>query len=834
MSKKIMKRSLALGALMAFVITGSAWAETYVNGFEVRYDEEKNNDNPGYNTTVGGGIYYFKKGSMDTQLLDLKAYKGNIEINIEDNGIIDIEVENKGSEISWPIDIYGRNGYPVYNDSAFTTVVNGSISIVLDECASTDERVINVADGYNTFVINGDLNIENQFNNYQGSSTVYTEGVRAWGSTINLNGNVNMRNMKVSSGEGKKAFIAGMYVTDTNMDGNSPIDANINIGKAGKKLILDEIEVIGKNSTYQIVSGILSEGCNSKVNIDSSAVIKNIKSIQLDEANEAYVSALEANGGIININNGIVISGLEASVKTDEGLRSNENATVKAVDAYSGGVINLKDTDLNVIDITGDISSIINGTVNLSMINSKSVFNGATTYNYFENAQNYFGTLNLTLSNGATWNVKDRYNDSVDGKNSYVTTLGGEGGIIKMDIDASQKDVSNKLFVDTHTGTHYVQLNNTGSSDDGAGGTVLIKVKDEQGVFKANDKEGTLYWNKYDLASRNTETQTLANEDDYKTEWYLEKVEQITPSDKPTTSVSMALVDSSLVYHTWRTENDKLMQRMGELRLNGADEQGAWFRVKGTKINHSGNLGFENEYTTYELGYDKLVKQTEEKSCYQGVALSYNDGEAKYFKGSGDNESKSIGFYRTEVGKKGDYLDLVVRVSDSDNKYSVYDTNSNKIKGDTNNWGIALSAEAGRKNMLSDGWYVEPQAQFTIGHLNGDSYKTSNGIYVEQDDIFSAVGRLGVNVGKELGEKGIVYVKANLLHEFAGDFDVNMSDSSGNVSVGEKFDDTWFEYGLGLSYQTGKNNYIYFDVERTSGSDFEKEWSWNAGVRWFF
>ena len=31
MSKKIMKRSLALGALMAFVITGSAWAEEIHN-----------------------------------------------------------------------------------------------------------------------------------------------------------------------------------------------------------------------------------------------------------------------------------------------------------------------------------------------------------------------------------------------------------------------------------------------------------------------------------------------------------------------------------------------------------------------------------------------------------------------------------------------------------------------------------------------------------------------------------------------------------------------------------------------------------------------------------
>ena len=36
-------------------------------------------------------------------------------------------------------------------------------------------------------------------------------------------------------------------------------------------------------------------------------------------------------------------------------------------------------------------------------------------------------------------------------------------------------------------------------------------------------------------------------------------------------------------YHTWRTENDKLLQRMGELRHNGEEAKGAWFRVKGSK-----------------------------------------------------------------------------------------------------------------------------------------------------------------------------------------------------------------------------------------------------------
>ena len=44
------------------------------------------------------------------------------------------------------------------------------------------------------------------------------------------------------------------------------------------------------------------------------------------------------------------------------------------------------------------------------------------------------------------------------------------------------------------------------------------------------------------------------------------------------------------------------------------------------------------------------------------------------------------------------------------------------------------------------------------------------------------------------------------------------------------FDDTWVEYGIGAAIRTGHNNHLYFDVERTAGSDFKKDWQWNIGA----
>lgn len=41
-----------------------------------------------------------------------------------------------------------------------------------------------------------------------------------------------------------------------------------------------------------------------------------------------------------------------------------------------------------------------------------------------------------------------------------------------------------------------------------------------------------------------------------------------------TPAVSAALAGSSLMYYTWRTENDKMLQRVGDLRENEGEETG--------------------------------------------------------------------------------------------------------------------------------------------------------------------------------------------------------------------------------------------------------------------
>ena len=549
------------------------------------------------------------------------------------------------------------------------------------------------------------------------------------------------------------------------------------------------IEVSGANSIAILASG------DGNVTFNGSVATK-----------AAIAAQAEGKNGVLNLNG-------------DFDTTAQKDTLIKA---FGGGQIHINNSGAGTVKIDGKIKASKDNkdnAIDLRMNNAASFWNMTAASNL----------TSLTMNNGA---VVDMRAD----KNGYskleVQKLVGTGSIFKQDIDVRSME-SDKIFVnDDFSGSHILDIyqkdNYVPAEDSNEGHGLLLASTNGDGVFTAKDREGTLFYTHYDLANKQSDTAG------YTTDWYLDKISNLDPGDKPTTSVDTILAANALNYHTWRTENDKLLQRMGELRHNGDEQNGAWFRTHGSKIGRSGKFGFENKYMAYELGYDELTKNTAEVKRYQGAALSYTDGSSGYSSGSGDNSNKAISFYTTEIGSKGHYLDVVFKISNMDNDFAVYDTNSNKITGDFNNTGVSLSAEYGRKNTLQNGWYIEPQAQFTLGYLGGDNYTTNNGIEVRQSGIQSAVGRLGFNIGKEVSSAGIVYAKANLLHEFGGGYDVSMHDSSGAVTVSDIFNDTWFEYGIGAALKTGRSSHLYFDVERSAGSDFKKDWQWNIGARWTF
>ena len=582
-------------------------------------------------------------------------------------------------------------------------------------------------------------------------------------------------------------------------------------------------------------------------------------------ANDRVDAQLNATGDINISGSNYAIS---ANKNTDIQLKSGQNLNIlsdtwgivsfdSTVNAQAEKAINIKGTiwtsggnitvgkDSSTLQtvINGDLTAKNNGYIAAFVNNAGSSFTGNTTDAHWQDVNTRDAGnkgIHLTLNDGSVWNdfdydstiqVLDTSKAKVDMQDShfkglFIGTLKGDKSTFNMDIDAgTNTNNSDRLYIaGTHTGNHYITLNNVNAdgNTDGAAGTVLVSVKDEQGNFFANDKEGSLYWNKYTLDMQDSAT------DGYTKDWYLKKVEFI-PS-KPTTSVDAVDATQRLAFANW-VEDDKLMQRMGDLRHETNNEEGVWGRVKGGK--YSGD-GFSNRHTMYQLGYDDVVKENEKLKRYQGVAFSYNDGKNSFNRGSGKLKAKSIAFYSTDLRKKGHYLDLGFKIYNADSDFTVFDTEGKKITGAFDNTGISLSAKYGRKKYIDEHWSIEPQAQLTLGYLDGARYTTSNGIHVSQSDPNSVLGRIGCNFMYDMDENNTVYLKANWLHQFAGNYGVTLTNGNDSLRIDNNDHDTWFEYGFGFACMIGKNKHLYADVERSTGGSLRKDWQWNAGMFWTF
>ena len=690
---------------------------------------------------------------------------------------------------------------------------NGDNKLSVDLHAKDTLKISGFAKGIQTF--------GNALINLQGKTIIISAESDSQGRGLSLN-SYNAAKPSILKAEAENLSIKGSeYAIYT----NDRVDAQMNA--------TGDINISGLNYAIYANDRVDAQmNATGDINISSSnyAIYAN-KNTDIQLKSGQNLNILSDTWGIVSF---------DSTVNAQAEKAINIKGTVWT---SGGNIIVGKDSSTLQTVINGNLTAKNNGYIAAFVNNAGSSFTGNTNDAHWQDVNTRDAGnkgIHLTLNDGSVWNdfdydstiqVLDTSKAKVDMqddkfKGLFIGTLKGDKSTFNMDIDASTNtNNSDRLYIaGTHTGNHYITLNNVNAdgNTDGAAGTVLVSVKDEQGKFFANDKEGSLYWNKYTLDMQDSAT------DGYTKDWYLKKVEFI-PS-KPTTSVDAVDATQRLAFANW-VEDDKFMQRMGDLRYETNNEEGVWMRVKSGK--YSGD-GFSDRHTMYQLGYDDVVKENENLKRYQGVAFSYNDGKNSFNRGSGKLKAKSIGFYSTDLHKKGHYLDLGFKIYNADSDFTVFDSEGKKITGAFDNTGISLSAKYGRNKYIDEHWSIEPQAQLTLGYLGGARYTTSNGIHVSQSDPNSVLGRIGCNFMYNMDENNTVYLKANWLHQFAGNYGVTLTNGNDSLRIDTHDHDTWFEYGLGFACMTGKNNHLYADVERSTGGSLRKNWQWNAGMFWTF
>ena len=431
-------------------------------------------------------------------------------------------------------------------------------------------------------------------------------------------------------------------------------------------------------------------------------------------------------------------------------------------------------------------------------------------------------TVSGTLTaNNATVDMTDssikRAVPTVAYESLTIDKLSGSGTTFVMDTDLAGEANSDKITItDADAGTHYVQIKDLSKLNNieviGAHQQLLITDNSGKLTFEGKEFNAGGLW---DIDP------TLAKQGN---DWYLTKIAKTANND---TRVLLDAADNS--YALWRNTNDSLRSRLGALASGSEQSDGIWARTQAGRF--SGD-NYEGRYNLYQLGFDQAA---DAKSVY-GAAVDYGDGSGSYDPGSGKDKLKSFSLYGVWTGANGAYTNVTARygmVSTDLESYGDYPD-----KAEYKQHAYSVSVEYGKRIALDKNWFIEPNAQFTLGRLGSIDYTTDRGANGYIEGMNSAIGRIGFVMGQKIRNGSDIYLKADLLHEFAGERDLQLTSDAGGtndmLTKHNDYGDTWFELGLGANIKVSKAASIYGEIERGFGGDINKKWSVNGGVRFTF
>lgn len=745
--------------------------------------------------------------------------------------------------------VRGGNASKLKNNGG-VIIIGGTVSgISYDGTVSDmtmDSGTVNVTNGIleNSTINGGLINVDT--NGKTNTLTLNNANLVVKGiaeNTLIAGGNVSLQGGMLNSTEVTNGIVnvVSGTVEDIKLNGdienNKRPGLNINGGTAKNITALNNVYITINGAD---VENITIDGGKSGISMTSG----NLTDVSLKGVDSTNMASMSVAGGTVN---GLKIDSygtvtIDSGTVTNTTIKENgwqgvkEGAVVSKTTIENGGrqtiYENAKSSDvtvntgaelvLNQYAAAENVTS--DGTI---YMRDNSKLTGATTLS--ENAVIDLGGI----VNGL--HAEDKLSGREESGNYNIENLVSNGATVNVFTENQQ------LNIDSLTGNEFVVVTDTLGD-----GLINIKDNSNENVQVIGTSNATSQFNRNDLAgslqdladtvsigSGNQLDSVLAQESDIigETTALVDEYGNIianTVIEKGHIANEGITELANVAFMAWRAENDEMHQRMGELRSSNG-EAGIWARMKRGESKY-GDMDIKNQYSTYQLGYDEKVGDS---NWYIGGAISRTEGKSSFATGSGENQSTGFTVYGTYVADDGQYVDLSAKYARLDNEFDVFGRSGIESTGDYRNNGYAFSAEYGKRIEAGNDFWVEPQVQLTYGHLSSANYTTSRDVRVTQDAMDSVVGRLGFAAGKDIGA-GNVYVKASYLYDFDGDTNVKMTDGKNSAVYDQDLGGGWFEVGIGTNINLSETSHLYFDVEKTYGGDIETPWQWNAGVRFDF
>lgn len=655
--------------------------------------------------------------------------------------------------------------------------------------------------------------------------------------------NLNGGNIQIGNGSN----ITSNFTSEDRKFGNCAIVNN----KNSELTIGDNayIEAKGKNSAttttlYNGNGSALTIGEGATITVDGDN-ISTASGIYTNKANTIIGNGSNINAfgkdnaftiAIYNLNNG------NTTLKGGTNIYSDQYAIFN-----TGGKVLIQDEGYTK-KIQGTINS--KGVTSILLDTNDSYLEGATY-------KSGGGTFNLGLKNKAVWYVlsasgvseldmengivdmtQNHKGETVDGSQYVlIDNATGSGGTYILDISPDDKNQSTAktdgIYITKADApqNNYVQAGKTSIKDlvnhdfsNKENSSIMIGASDKNVTFEGSEFSDISNVYDYTLSIE----ENVQGEEEPENIWYVTGINKKEGEvvEKIEEDLTLNYMNAALS----RLELDTIHKRLGEIR-DYTSEDGVWARIVSGEMEHDKSSGkFKNDYNMLQVGYDKR-KETEKGSVFTGFAVHKRDGKTDFRNGDGKNHNIGISMYKSFAYNDNSYTDIILKYSHLDNDYKSYTENNQKLEADYNTWAGSLSLEHGKK-YEKNAWYVTPHVQMNYTYVKGADYSMNSGVRVEQRDIKSLIGRAGIYAGHDF-KKSSHFVKVGVLHEFAGEYGAKITGEDASLNKKYSGRDTWVEVGIGGQFKVGKTGttHLYYDVEKTFGSDFETNWQASVGVR---
>ena len=823
MSKKILKRSLALGALMAFVITGNVMAnDVFWNG-ENELKQSITNGKAVANVqdteTAGKNVAYLVVGSDENVNADIEV-NANYNHNVPTQGAVAaILLNGNDQQDVKKATIEGDVNYNIKGSSSSTTTLNqgvflqknavyiqkGNLNMSMNNSDNIDCNIITLRVGKNAgednsfAVLNGDINVR-----MENLTADVLNIVRVAGdSEIVHNGNVNLFAKNFAGTEADHEGISGLWCRD---GGIATLIGDINMtfindGQADKKYL-------NVNNIYG--AGLHIDGTiNHTGNIDMNFGGK--PSDLFNAEQESYWGTIYNQGTIYAyINHVGTYNASENNVNTISFGTVDDNGEKVAFISNDNDSLKWSFAHFDVMNVTEGSSFYIDNNQREGYYLCGWYFLGQNKDDWYEiddtkihsdGGKLYLGSNTLILENKASATMNELNTNGAKisigegAKLNINGNLNGNATFALANLDADQ------VLVQEEAKGRYVAEISVGDLEEG---TNISEV--------AMDKNGSIFDDVVGVADEVYESGSAD----------IDENGNLVNVKKTIDSANVSVNDMAAVgLMSWRAEMNDMNKRMGELR-NANGDLGVWVRmVRGESEYNS----VKNQYNQYQLGYDE--KLSVDKRWTVGVALSYTDAENSFVQGNGESTNKALSIYGSKLNDDGTFIDLIAKYARLENDYTAYSGQGNG-EYDTN--GYSFSAEVGKRIEQGKGLWIEPQVELTYGKVSSVDYVTANGVNVAQDGMESLVGRVGFSLGKDV-KGGNVYARASYLYDFEGETQATLDN---DAVLKQDLGGGWWEVGVGANINLSKATYIYADIEKTFGGEVDTNWQWNLGVRYSF